>query len=582
MRTRTRAKRGGDGSDPYEWTPTDEYELRIDDSAPAPLTLEMDRAEVQELFGDVADEIKLLELDSMPLLTNTLDEIKAACGTDWKNDKDTPDYDCNLTTLGQTFEGPDGTWRTSAEFSVIRILTMTPANCRVNGTSMQGLQEVADFLNIGGGFSQILADSMEIPRTEEFLDTQAMALALRDNVLATHPNIGNDGRLTMTLADALADLATMADKYGPMPPHPGVVDPSYTPHGEVLGPDFQMKAVAESNLRVLDGADLSTGKDFVTIINDLVGPTFDDPAEFDFTDPERFSVTGLSPNPSVDLRFNVYEHPQFIQSCIGNDACVNNLPGNPVNPNGVWDIDPWLLEPQVSTAGISKYGDLEHQQCYPNDFICTAEVLVGQSPFPAGYAEFKVWFDIGNPPENQYVWELLMEVAQVQFHNNGYVEIPEGEGNVSFTLQDIPVGITGAEASEAVRPYLQEQSSEIANYLLGDYKKNNGPVDFYFRRAEDGNPYLYFVAQEDLQEGKAYGWSKPGFFSSASMDAASKVSSISIAGVADTSHEKWAPEPGNTRLYVQDDSGQAYRLTVTRPEASDGSVITVAIERRVD
>lgn len=572
----------GDDGSAFEWTQVDEYELRIDDSPPPPVMLNMNRQEVDDLFGEVAEDIKLLDLDSTSLLVNTLDEIKSACGTDWQNDVSDPTYDCSLTALGQTFEGPDGTWRTSAEFSAIRILTMTPANAKVQGTTIAGTQELADALNIGGGFSQILSDSLGLPRTTEFLTTAALAEALKDNVLATHPNLGSDGTFPMTLRDALLDLSPMAEKFGPMGNHPGVIDPSYTPFGEVFGPDFAMTAVAESNLKVLDGADLSLSKEFVTVVQDLVGPTYDDPAEFDFEDPTKFSVTGLNPNPTVDLRFRVLEHPTFVNSCVGNDACVMNLPGNPVGTGTVWGVNPWTLEYQVASAGLATYDDRVHQQCYPADWLCTAEVKVGQSPFPPGYTEFDVFLNLGDPPENQYVWELLMEVAQVQFHDNGEVVIPEGQGEVSFTLQDIPVGITGAEAAEAIRPYLAEQASDIAGFLLGDYKKNNGDVDFYYRRAENGQPYLYFVAPDDLKEGATYGWAKPGFFGSAYLDEASKISSVSQPGVADTAHEKLAPPPGVSTAYVQDDTGQVYRLTIVAPESGDPSTITISIERRVD
>jgi hypothetical protein len=572
---------GEDGGD-FEWSFLDEYELRIDDSPTPPLMLEMDQDEVAELFGSVADEILLLELDSTPLLVNALDEIKSACGLDWQNDKASPDYDCSTTTLGQTFVGPDGTWQTSAEFSAIRILTMTPANARVVGTSIEGTQELADALNIGGGFSQILSDSMQISRTTEFLGTQALAQALRQNVIGTHPNLDMTGTLPVTLADALANMSTLSDKFGPVGNHPGVLDPSMPPYGEMFGPDFKMSAVAESNLKVLDGADLGVSKDFITVVQDLVGPTFDDPAEFDFEDPEKFSVTGLAPDPVVDLRFNVVEHPTFVGSCVGDDNCVNNLPGNPVGTGSVWNTNPWTLEYQVATAGILTYDQLVHQQCYPAEWLCTAEVKVGQDPFPAGYTEFDVFLNLGNPPENQYMWELINEVAQVQFHDNGYVQIPEGQGDIAFTLQDIAVGITGEEAAEAVRPYLAEQSGEIAGYLLGDYKKNNGDVDFYYRRADNGTPYLYFVAPDDLDVDKPYGWQKPGFFGSAYLDEDSRLSSTQVDGVADTTHEKWAPPPGVSTAFVQDDEGIVYRLTFVVPESGDPTEIVVGIERRVD
>ena len=47
---------------------------------------------------------------------------------------------------------------------------------------------------------------------------------------------------------------------------------------------------------------------------------------------------------------------------------------------------------------------------------------------------------------------------------------------------------------------LQDQAGKISDKLLGDYKKNNGAVDFYYRRGSDGHPYLFFVTADDLAD----------------------------------------------------------------------------------
>jgi hypothetical protein len=571
---------GGDAGD-FEWGPEIEYELRIDDSAPPPLELNMDRMEVSDLFGTVASEILLLEIDSTAMLTNTLDAIKSACGTDWQNDVQDPSFDCSTTALGQTFVGPDLTWQTSAEFSMIRILTMTPANSKVNGTSIEGLQELADLLNIGGGFSQILADSLGLPRTEEFLPTAAVVSALQTNLLETHPEIGAGARISMTLEDALADLGTLSTRLGPVGIHPGVLDSTYTPYGEVLGPNFAMEVIADSNLRVLDGADLSFGKEFISVISDVTGPTFDDEAEFDFNDPAKFTVSGLNPNPTVDLRFSLNEHPGFVDSCVADSNCVNNLPGSPWGAGSVWAVNPWTMEQTVALAGLEVYGNRVHQQCYPASWLCTAEVRIGQSPFPPGWSEFSTLLNLGSPPGNQYTWELLMEVAQVQLHDSGFQVFPEGSANPKFTVEDIPVGITGAEAADAVRPYLQDQASAIADYLLGDFKKNNGDVDFYYRRASDGVPYLFFIHPDDLEAADPYGWAKPGFFSNAYLEESSRISALDVPGVADSTHHKFSPPSGVSTIFVEDDLGDVYRVTMTVPEG-DPDEITVAISKRLN
>lgn len=568
----------GESGEDGEFGPETELTLRISDDAPPDLVLQMGRDEVAALFGDVAEDIELLELDSTPLLTNTLDAIKFACGDDWQLDKEDPNHDCSLTPLGQSFG--NGNWQTSAEFSMVRILTMTPANSVVDGTSLETVAGLSDFLSwFTGGFSGLMAESLKIAKNDEFLDTQSVVASLRQNLIGTHPEVSADGKITITLADALADMATLSDRLGPAGEHPGILVPDFPTHGEVFGPDFQMNVVAESNLRVLDGVDLSKGKDFISVIVDVTGPSFTDEAEFDFNDPDKFSLTGLTPNPTLDLRFAIYEHPSFVKACTSDvsEACVNNKPGFPVGNNLVWTLDPWDFEYIVAYAGFLKYATLQSvvTKWLP---LPTDVVKVGN---PAGWAVFNVPLGfLFNEPPAQFVWEMINEVAQYDLHHlkaGGPATFPEGSANVEFTLEDIPVGITGEEAATAVRPHLQGQASEIAGYLLGNYKENSGPVDFYYRRADDGVPYLFWVAPGDLAEGLPYGWDKPGFYADPGLT--EKLSSTD-AGVGDGSHEKLRIEAGETVVYAQDDEGDTYRIRIVAPEG-DPKEITVYVAKQV-
>lgn len=565
----------GDTEGDAEFGLETELTLRLTDDAPPDLVLQMGREEVAELFGDVAKDIELLELDSTPLLTNTLDAIKFACGDDWQLNQEDPNHDCSLTPLGQTFG--NGNWQTSAEFSMVRILTMTPANSVVDGTSLDGVAGVSDFFGLfTGGFSGMMAESLEIAENDEFLDTQSVVASLKQNLISTHPEVSEDGKITITLADALADMATLNDRLGPVGEHPGVLVPDFPTHGEVFGPDFQMNVVAESNLKVLDGVDLSGGKDFISVIVDVSGPSFTDEAEFDFNDPQKFSLTGLTPNPTLDLRFAIYEHSTFVPACTEavSPACINNKPGLPIGNNLVWTLDPWDLEYIVAYAGTLKYATLA--SVVTKLFVDLVEV--GQNGNPPGWAEFNVplGFFFNEPPA-QFVWEMINEVAQYDLHHLENMTFPEGTANVEFTLFDIPVGITGEEAATAVRPFLQAQASDIAGYLLGNYKENSGPVDFYYRRADDGVPYLFWVTPEDLLDGLPYGWDKPGFYADPGLS--EKLSSADV-GVGDSSHEKLRVESGETVVYAQDDEGDTYRIRVVAPDG-DPAELLVYIAKQV-
>ena len=553
----------GDG-----WTGESALVLRIDDEPPPPLPLDMSRAEVGELLGAVADDVVLLELDSGPLLRNTLDQVKAACGDGWRLDDPDPHADCDLTPLGRSFVGRGGAgdWRSSPEYALVRLLTMTPSNARVEGTSIEFLQAVSDLAGIGGGFAQILSDTLEIGRTEEFLTTEAVVASMQENVLATHPALGGRDFIPVTLRDALTDMRTLGERLGPRDGHPGVVARGFQTIGPVFGPDFRMQVIADSNIRVLEGIDLSAtpaaggtgGKDYVSVIADVTGPSFDDPLEFDFSDPARFSVSGLVDNPTIDLRFTIPETDRFIDACtndhgVGN--CELNGPGTPEGGQSVWLLQPWNLEYIIAWAGLAKYGELVSEHCYVSCHI--AEVAIGQNGTPPGWAHFGVALDLG--PKDQYVWELINEVAQVGLHDSDFADFEEGQADVEFTVTHIEVGITGAEAAEAVRPWLGRQGSVIADFLLGDFRVDNGDVDFYWRRDAEGTPTLYFVGRQDRANGKPYAWQAPGFFA----DEAFTQRLSTPEGEGDARRERWSPPLGESVVFVKDDRSQVFRLRLT-------------------
>lgn len=563
---------GGDAA----FGPEQQFDLRLGDDAAPPLVLAMNRDEVAELFGDRADEVLLLELDTTALLTNAFTEIKSACGTAWRNDSENPNHDCSLTELGQSFAGPDGTWQTSAEYALVRILTMTPANADVTGTTSEKLAGLADTLNIGGGYNQILSEALGISRTTEFVTTESLVQSFKQNFVGTHPAIDPGGEtLQVFLSDALTGLATMAERYGPAGEHPGVLDPTGTFGGEIFGPDFVMNAVAESNLRLLDGVDAGVGKGFVSVVVDNVGPTFDDELEFDFFDPERFSLEGVVDDLRVDLPIAVQEHDSFVSACLGQGACEGNMPGSPIGAGSVWGLEPWLLEYNIAQGAIFDHGDRTWVDSY---LLGTVQIGIGQSPHSPGWTQYDVPFGIGDPPEDQYIWETINEVAQVALHNSPFQVLGEGGADVAFRLRNIPIGLTGDEAQESVRPFLQEQAALLSDYILGDYKKNNDTVDFYWRRTEAGEPYLFFVGAGDVSEPDAYAHANPGFFGSAALDPADRRSQTIVPGVQDTAHEKLAVPAGETVVFFADDEGVTYRLRVERNGSDTDLVVFVAAQ----
>ena len=535
--------------------PSDAQAMLTDDDVVS-VRLDLDRTGVNEVIAPpIQRTLTLFELDPGASLRGILDQIKSACGTAWRLDEPDPGHDCDLTSLGQTFVGPDGRWQTSPEYSLVRILTLTPANVVVEGTSVEGLQGLADFLRLGGGFRQILADMLGLDRTEEIVSTANLAEALRTGLLAPHPATTADGKLPVTLFDAINDLAPFAETFGPVGDHPGIVDPRTPPRGALLTEDFLITIVAESNLRWLDGVDLDRGKEYISIVLDTLGPTFDDVLEFDFNDPARFIIAGLAETPTVDLRLSILENLEFITSCNGDDACQSNLPESP-QPGFVWSTPGWEVEHIVARGALNQYQERRVRLC-PGSCLLS-EIDIGQDGQPGGWTEFRVLFNLGNPPLDQYVWGLIAEVAQVALHSPPAGSIAEGDANVEFTLQGIEVGMTADDIRRATRPSLQAQASDLSERLLGDFSRNNGRVDFYFRRGADGAAYVFFAAPEDPRPGEAYGYDRPGFYAEPSRT--TLVSSLIIEGSGDDAHQKLRLPLGETVVYAEDEAGELYRL----------------------
>ncbi len=558
--------------------------LRADTGSPV-LRFDLDRKGVSEVISDdVQKDIRVLELDTTSLLTSALTQIKESCGVDWRQDNADPKHDCSKTELGRTF-GAGTTWRTSPEYSFVRLLTMTPANVVVAGTSISGLQGIADTLGTGGGFRTILRETLGIARTREIVTTPSVVTALRENWLASHPAVSADAKLPITLYDVMQDLASIADRFGPASGHPGILDPSFTPRSVVLGPQFRMILEARSNLRWLDGVDLSgdglrAQKDYMAHVVDTVGPTYDDVLEFDFNDPTKFDIpaAGLVAAPTVDLRMRVLENAVFVPACTEGNACKNHKPATPYK-NYIWTQPKWELERLLAAAALNDYASRSgFKETYNSlGFIPSAWVTVGADDNPAGWTTFRTLASLGDPPPPQYLWELILEVGQVALHRIGSTTIAEGAADVAFTLRNINVGLTANEIRAAMRPELQRQRRILSDRLLGDYAANNGAVDFYYRRGADNEPYLFFAAAEDPRPTDAYAYKKPGFFADA--DLSQKLSTKNAGTSGDSSHEKLALSTGETTVYMEDDQAKVYRLRIV--VGADAAEIQVYISRKV-
>lgn len=567
-----------------------EIPLRLRDVTAPTLRFELDEQGVNDIISeDIQRDIVLLELETTELLTNAVNRIKESCGTAWRADNPDPGHDCSLTPLGRTYGQAQGVpWQQSAEYSLVRILTMTPRNAVVAGTSIAELEGIANSLDVGGGFNQILAETLGIGITQEVVSTASVVRALQNYWMASHPEVRPGARLPITLYDGMNDLAPLRERFGPKGGHPGLLDPAFTPHSKVFDDSFKLVLGAQSNLRWMDGVDLSDArakpaKDYIALIHDTTGPNYDDVLEFDFTDPKKFDVQGLVSAPKVDLRMTLEENPNWVNSCLpsrgGESACKNNLPTSPL-AGYMWSIPRWQVETLIGGAAYEQYrtrSNYYREYRWLLGIIQAAEVTVGRDGNPPGWATFKTFLGIGNPPQPQYLWELILEVGQRALHNFSGISLPEGRANVVFTLEDIDVGLTASEIREAMRPELQKQRHTLSDRLLGDYRRNNGAVDFYYRRGADGLPYVFFVAESDPLPHDRYDYQKPGFF--ADPELTNKLSTKAPGTSGDSEHEKLRLLPGETTVYAQDDGGNVFRLRFV--VGDDADEIRVFVARKV-
>ncbi|WP_433930754.1 hypothetical protein AB3662_42215 [Sorangium cellulosum] len=600
---------GGGGEDGAGGSPVIEepnrFRMRIDDAETPAVVLQLDRQKALQVFGeDGAKQITVLDVDTTGLLRSALEKIQDACGPSWRDDRADPQHNCMLNPVGQSFGAE---WQTSPEFALVRLLTMTPANADVTGTSLEELRQIFDenpgLFSID--FADVLADSVNPALTREpdpaaprdrtapLVPIDKLILALQQQLLATHPAISDpEGvRMPITLYEALHDLESLDEKLGPAGAHPGVLrrdDESFTTKSDVIQPDFSMRVVAESGLRRVSGLDLSRGG------GDMFLRDGDAPLRFDFNDEEKLQITGIAQNPTVDMRIELRELPTRVPSCIETPDCKANHPDMPVGTDTVWTVPPFLLESIVGTAAYLTYGDRPaFSGCYFRlSGTCRVGVDIGSGGEPLGWTVFNGNISTPPPrvPDPQFLWELLTEVAQVAIHDptgEGSPDIEEGDAQPVFALQGVSIGLTGEQVIAGLRETLQGQAKQIAEIILGRYWVNNDALDFFYSRSEPGGaPYLYFVAEGDLRppdQGadapRAYAYDKPGFFTSPDLDEGSKVSKKDLDGLADMTHEKYRLPPGDTTLYMQDDEAAVYEVRFHVPDTSDPVEITADVKR---
>ena len=507
------------------------------------------RKDILALPDGVKERLWLLDLDlsngpnSPRLLDNALDQIRRL-------------DPATLTPAAQNLQ---------------KLLLMTPETADLTGTSLEQLIALSPLLGIAP--RDVLAGLLGVNVEDTFLKSDVIAQAILDGVIRTHPNAQRrpgpvdaahpdglyavaPGTLPITLADAVSDFATLADRFGPYDKN-GLVHPGFiagTTRAKVLSDDFSMTVRANANALPYKGLDLTRCEE--ASVNSV-------PSQirglFDFDDPNWLRINGLvEGTPKIDeLTFRAVENPLFIPGG-GTKIPVGQGSSN------AWQLPGWQLERVLVGAArdafASQSSSLSFYQPGKPDPLVQAKV-------DQGWMTIDVLANIGSPPAPAYLWDVLLEVAQVRLHDGG---LKEGEATVEVTLRDIPVGTDITAIQDTIKANLQADPSsllEVATHLIDS---TSGEADFYYVRPSPSQPvaqqgdWLFFVTEGDIarddkgQPTRSYDYASPGFFSDESLT--TKVSTTELVD-GDTDHEKVRVNDGD-RVFVGGKKGQVFRLDV--------------------
>ena len=170
---------------------------------------------------------------------------------------------------------------------------------------------------------------------------------------------------------------------------------------------------------------------------------------------------------------------------------------------------------------------------------------------------------VGNPPMPLYLWDLLLEVAQLRLHDGG---LAYGEADVAFKLKGLPVGLDADALIERLRPSLQAQGARLSELLVGQQGLASSGCDLYLVKGQDGLA-LYFRGPQETPT--PYPYATAGMYADAALT--QKLSSLSLPGHDDVTHEKLKPVAGQT-LYYEDDERRRWRVEIKRVEGKEVAI----------
>lgn len=479
-----------------------------------------------------------------------------------------------------------------------KLLNMTPANTVLDGTSLAPLLGVGKAVGLAP--TLILSDLVDLDPNANIITIPLTKTAVLADVIATHPNAlwrrgpvtteAPDGlypvsknSMPVSLYDVLTDFADLPQNFGSAfgrtihyggeeyttNDHPGFVA-SASPIVAATD-DFSMTVQVNLNALPYKGVDLTNG--FVASINSTSSQI---DGVFDFSNDKWLEIKGLIPELTIDeMTMAIHENPVFID---GGTSPEPDQQGD----SQAWKLPLYEFEALIADVARRKSADIpdsctiyspEGDVEMPLEAV---RVCTGDNGNPDDGVEPSHWTTIAvddsvlldDPlPAPAYFWDILLEVAQVRLHDGG---LAEGEGDIAFSLKDIPAGITTAALEQQIRANIQKNPAALAALAELLNENTDGAADFYYYvpgsnapKAQQGD-WLYFITPDDIANNtsgdaiRKYSYEHPGFYTDPGL--ATKVSSLTAVD-GDTTHEKVQINPGDV-LYIEDDVGSVFKIEV--------------------
>ncbi|MCB9544143.1 MAG: hypothetical protein H6703_17070 [Myxococcales bacterium] len=468
-----------------------------------------------------------------------------------------------------------------AKRNLVALLQMSPQTADLSGTSMEALLELAP--NIGFSVPEVLGLALGVEPDQAFLSPADVGAAMVEFVIGSHPNARvrpgpitpsnpeglypvAPGKLPVFLDDVLSDLRTLQRRYGPYAAenawHPGFI--AGPVEATLFEEDLVMVVKANTNGAPDKGIDLETAS--IAGVNSI-----DDSPEtlFDFSDPDWLNIEGsfVDPPRIGRMLFALGEDPRFIR------GGTNPEPA-PRGDGEVWAAAPYTLERVVAEAAFARWRDHtvyeEITRRAEGEPLLTLDV-------DHGWLSLATPGRVGEPPPATYIWDLITEVAQIRVHDG---DIPEGEANVSFVLEDVALGLSMADLIGGVKRSLQADPAGLVQVAATLFDNTWGEADFFYRRprGEDAD-YLFFIDASDIPKDRAgvavrpYAYQNPGFFADPALTMQLATRDV-VDG--DAVHLKLRVSPGDV-FYVADEGDRVFRVTVG--EKPSRATLPLTIER---